>query len=125
MSVDCKVVEKPNPQKRDEVKFYVQPIRKGTITRAKLEEGIIRETSLSKADVRGVVTVLSDLFGDYLTEGYNISLDELGTFSLRVQSEGSENEEEASVRNIKKLSVGFRPAVALRDKVSKTKFVKK
>ena len=75
--------------------------------------------------MRGVVTVLSDLFGDYLTEGYNISLDEVGTFSLHVQSEGAETEQEASVRNITKMSVGFPSAVAMREKVNKAKFVKK
>ncbi|TRX65805.1 HU family DNA-binding protein [Carboxylicivirga sp. M1479] len=124
MSIKCKVVAKTNPQNREESKFYVQPIRKGTISRGKMEEAIVRETSLSKGDVRSVLTTLSDFIADYLTEGYNIALNEIGTLSIRVSSEGVVLEADATVNNIKNVSVGFRPSVELREKVLKTKFEK-
>ncbi|WP_244825160.1 MULTISPECIES: HU family DNA-binding protein [Carboxylicivirga] len=124
MSIKCKVVSKINPQNRTESKFYMQPIRKGTISRAKIEERIVRETSLSKADVRSALTILSDMIGDYLTEGYNVALNEIGTLSIRVKSEGVENEADATVNNISAVSVGFRPAVELKEKMTQTKFEK-
>ncbi len=124
MSIKCKVVSKINPQNTDESKFYVQPIRKGTISRTKMEEMIVRETSLSKGDVRSVLTTLSDFISDNLTEGYSVSLEEVGTLSIRVQSNGVDKEEDVTVRNIKNVSVGFRPAVVLREKISKTVFEK-
>lgn len=124
MSIKYKVVEKSNPQNRTETKFYVQPIRKGTIGRSKLEEALIRETSLSKADIRGVLVTLSDLVADYLLEGYNVKLEDIGTLSPRVKSAGTETAEEVSAKNVTHISVGFRAATALAEKVSKTKFEK-
>jgi len=124
MGIKCKVVSKTNPQNREQSKYYVQPIRKGTVSRSKIEELIVRETSLSKGDVRSVITTLSDIIGDYLTEGYSITLNEVGTLSIRVKSEGTEKKEDATVRNISSVSVGFRPATVLREKVSKTLFEK-
>lgn len=124
MSVKYKVVEKSNPQNREEKKFYVQPIRKGTLSRAKLEDAIVELTSLHKSDVRGVLIALSGIFSDYLTEGYNLNLDDIGTFSLRVSSNGSDTEEEVSAGNVKNVSVGFRPAATLRETIVKTKFEK-
>ena len=124
MSVQFKVVSKVNPQNKKSSKFYMQPVRKGTISRVKLEEGILRETSLSKADVRGVLAVLSDLVSDYITEGYNVRLEEVGILSLRVKSNGEIKEEDISANSVDRISVGFRPAVELREKISKTKFEK-
>ncbi len=69
MSVKFEVVAKSNPQNRDEEKFYVQPIRKETITCTKREEAITRETSLSKTDTRRVLVTLSDILGDSFTKG--------------------------------------------------------
>ncbi len=124
MSITYKVVEKSNPQDRTQVKYYVQPIRKGTIGRAKIEDALVRETSLSKADIRGVLVTLGDIISDYLTEGFNVKLDELGTLSLRVKSEGAATIEEVSAGNVSGVSVGFRPSVELSDKVEKTQFEK-
>ena len=124
MSVPFKVVSKTNPQNKKSSKFYMQPVRKGTISRAKLEAGIVRETSLSRADVRGVLSILSDLVSDYISEGYNVRLEEVGILSLRVKSNGEENEEDINAKSVKSVSVGFRPATELRDKIAKTKFEK-
>jgi hypothetical protein len=61
MSVQYKAIRKPNPQKNEPGLFYIHPIQKQTIGMNRLEEAIVTETSLSKADVRGVLATLSDL----------------------------------------------------------------
>lgn len=124
MPVKFKVQEKANPQNRDVKKYYVQPVRVGTVKRTQLESEIIDLTSLSKADVRGVLVTLSDLIGKYIKLGYNVSIDDVGTLSLRVSSEGSETAEEVTVDNVKKTSVGFRAATSLREGIEKIKFEK-
>jgi predicted histone-like DNA-binding protein len=124
MPVKFAVQEKANPQNREEKKYYVQPRRVGTIKRNQLEKEIIDLTSLSKADVRGVLVTLSDLISKYITLGYSVTLDEVGTLSLRVSSEGSDTPEEVSVANIKKTSVGFRAATTLREGIEKIQFEK-
>lgn len=124
MAVKFKVQEKANPQNRDEKKYYVQPIRVGTIKRAQLEKEIVDLTSLSKADVRGVLVTLSELVGKYITLGYNVSIEDVGTLSLRINSEGSDKPEEVTAANVKKTSVGFRAATSLREGIEKVKFEK-
>ncbi|MFV0266913.1 MAG: HU family DNA-binding protein [Draconibacterium sp.] len=124
MTVKFKVQEKANPQNRDEKKYYVQPVRVGTIKRTQLEKEIVDLTSLSKADVRGVLITLSELIGKYIALGYNVSIDDVGTLSLRVSSQGSDTPEEVTAANVKKTSVGFRVSTTLREGIEKIKFGK-
>ena len=124
MAVKFKVQEKANPQNRDEKKYYVQPVRVDTIKRTHLEKEIVELTSLSKADVRGVLVTLSELIGKYITLGYSVSLEDVGTLSLRVSSEGSDTPEEVTALNVKKTSVGFRASTTLREGIEKVKFEK-
>ncbi|WP_430817715.1 HU family DNA-binding protein [Carboxylicivirga sp. RSCT41] len=124
MKVKFKVQERTNPQNRDEKKYYVQPIRVGTIQRTQLETEIIELTSLSKSDVRGVLVTLSDLIARYISMGYNVSLDDVGTLSLRTTSEGSDKPEDVTAFNVKSVSVGFRAAPVLREGIEKIKFEK-
>lgn len=124
MSIQFKAVSKPNPRNEDDVKFYIQPIAKGMIGRARIEEDIVRQTSLSKSDARGMLAIVSDILADYLSEGYSIKLEEIGLFSLRVQSHGELKATDLSAKNIKKLSVGLRPDKMLIEKLQKATFEK-
>lgn len=124
MAVKFKVQEKANPQNRDEKKYYVQPIRVGTIRRNELEDEIVALTSLSRGDVRNVLVTSSELIGKYITLGYSVTLEDVGTLSLRVNSEGSDTPEEVNAANVKSTSVGFRAATSLRDGIEKIKFEK-
>lgn len=124
MAVKFKVQEKANPQNRDEKKYYVQPVRVGTVKRPQLEKEIVELTSLSKADVRGVLITLSELIGKYIALGYNVSIDDVGTLSLRVSSQGSDTPEDVTAASVKKTSVGFRASTTLREGIEKVKFEK-
>lgn len=124
MTVKFKVQEKVNPQNREESKYYVRPIRVDTIKRAQLESEIVEYTSLSKADVRGVLVTLSELIGKYITMGYSVFIDDVGTLSLRVSSEGSVTATEVTASNVKSTTVGFRPATVLREGIEGIKFEK-
>jgi predicted histone-like DNA-binding protein len=124
MSVKYKVVSKANPQNKESSKFYMQPERKGTISRAKLEAAIVRETSLSIADVRAVMAISSILISDYISEGYSVRLEEIGILSLRLKSKGEENEADINARSVERSSVGFRAAKEIIEKLEKIKYEK-
>ncbi|WP_430815141.1 HU family DNA-binding protein [Carboxylicivirga sp. RSCT41] len=124
MTVKFKVQERSNPQKRGEKKYYILPVRTGTIKRTQLETEIVELTSLSKADVRGVLITLSELIAKYITLGYNVSIEDVGTLSLRVSSEGSETPEQVTALNVRSTGIGFRAATSLRDGIEKIKFEK-
>ncbi|MCG8581035.1 MAG: hypothetical protein MI866_14035 [Bacteroidales bacterium] len=124
MAIKFKVQQRANPQNKAEKKFYVQPLRVGNIKRSKLEKDIIELTSLSKDDVRSVLLTLSDLIGKYINLGYSVTIEDVGTLSLRTKSEGSEKAEEVTAANVNSICVGFRPAVSLRESVDRISFVK-
>lgn len=124
MSVKYKVVSKANPQNKESVKFYMQPERKGTISRTKLEQAIVRETSLSIADVRAVMAIFSILISDYISEGYSVRLEEIGILSLRLKSKGEENEADINAKSVERSSVGFRAAREVLEKLEKIKYEK-
>jgi len=124
MSVKLKAVSKANPQNRNEIKFYPQLQHKGIISRSKLEAAIVRETSLSRADVRAMLVIFSDLVSDYLSDGYKVRLEEIGILSLRIKGIGEEHAEDVGAKSVENISVGFRAATELREKLEKTKFEK-
>ncbi len=121
---EYKVVSKANPQNREDVKFYPQIVHKGIISRARLEAAIVRETSLSRSDVRALLVIFSDLVSDYLTQGFKVRLEELGLLSLRTKTKGEVNQEDVNAKSIEHVSVGFRGAGELMEKLAKTKFDK-
>lgn len=124
MHVPFKVVGKANPLNRTEQKFYPQLMHKGIVDRVTLEDRIVRETSMSKSDVRAILVIFSDLMSDYLRMGFKVRLEELGLLSLRVKTTGEVNQEDVGVKNVDKVSVGFRPATELIEKLGNTKFEK-
>jgi nucleoid DNA-binding protein len=61
---------------------------------------------------------------DELREGKIIELGEIGNFQITVNSEGVETEEEATTSLVKRASVTFRPAIALKDMLQTMKYRK-
>lgn len=53
-------IEKKNPQDCSQSKFYVQPVRTGTLRRREMEIYLVESTALSKDEARGVCITLVD-----------------------------------------------------------------
>ena len=119
-----KVIERANPRDRSKTKFYVQPIRNETLKRKNIEKYIIDTTALSKAEARGVTITIVDYINDELLKGNAVCIEGLGTFSIRVQSEGSDKAEDVTAANVKNVVINFRSDKYLRENVSKIQFEK-
>ena len=74
-------------------------------------------SSLTTADVRAVVESLTELIPDLMEKGYNVKLDELGTFSVHAKSEGKDDPNKVTVRDIKELKMSFLPSKRVKDRL--------
>jgi predicted histone-like DNA-binding protein len=119
-----KLIQRVNPAKREEKKWYASPINDGKINENDLSKEIVALSSLSRGDVSNVIANVIDAIPKYLLMGKSISLGELGTLRLSLSSEGVEKPEEFNVSMIGKIKVIFTPSVSLKDEVKKVKLEK-
>ncbi|WP_282037708.1 HU family DNA-binding protein [Saccharicrinis aurantiacus] len=124
MGVKYKSVAKKNPRNAEDIKYYIQQVRNETIGRREFEVAIIEKTALSKAEARGVLVTIADVIREELLRGNAVKLEDLGTFSLRLKSEGAETPEEVTANKLKNVSVGYRPSGELVESIQKIKLEK-
>ncbi|MDW3191562.1 MAG: HU family DNA-binding protein [Cytophagales bacterium] len=82
-------------------------------------------SSLTRSDVLAVITALTDLIPELLEDGYNVKLEDLGTFSLHARSEGKEDPTKVTVRDIKSLKMAFLPSKQIKEALKTLKVEKK
>nr|WP_319398064.1 HU family DNA-binding protein [uncultured Carboxylicivirga sp.] len=124
MSVPFKIQERANPLNRDEKKYYAQAIRYKTIKRSEIEEEMVEKTALSKAEARGVLVTLSDIIRKQLLGGNAVKLEGIGTFSVRVKSDGMVTPEELTGNNIHTVIINYRADNELNQAVKNASFEK-
>lgn len=106
-----KLIQKANPLKPDSKrKWYASPIKKGTINNYQLSKGMAAKSSMTRGAVLNVIENIVDEIPFYLTEGYSVNLNNLGTLRISLSSNGVENPEDFSEKNIKNPKVIFTPS---------------
>ena len=108
-----RLVPKKNPQKREEVKFYVNPVNVGRKTLDDIARDISGRSSLTRGDISNVLYNFIDCLPHYLHDGFSIQLGEFGTLRLTLSSEGALNEKAFKTETIKP-RVTFTPGVELK-----------
>ncbi|MBS2101033.1 HU family DNA-binding protein [Carboxylicivirga linearis] len=124
MPVRFKAQERSNPQNREDKKYYAQAVRLRTIKRKEIEEEIVAKTALSKAEARGVLVTLSDIIRKELIGGNGVKLEGIGTFSVRLKSEGAASPEELTANHIESVIINYRADSELNQEVKNTRFEK-
>ncbi len=81
------------------------------VTTEELCEDIAAASTMSPADVTGVVRALSDAMVKYLADGRPVKLDRIGTFRLTASASGNgvEREEDCSAAQFNSVTVRFLP----------------
>lgn len=81
------------------------------VSTERLCEDIAAATTMSPADVTGVVRALSDAMVRYLLDGRPVKLDRIGTFRLTASAAGNgvEREEDCSAAQFGSVTVRFLP----------------
>lgn len=108
-----KMVQRKNPQKKSEVKFYASPVNLGRKTLKDIAKDIAGRSSLTRGDIENVLSNFIDCLPGYLRDGFSVQLSEFGTMRLTLSSEGSLTEKAFNIEKIKP-RVTFTPGVELK-----------
>lgn len=106
-----KLIQKANPRElRSQRKWYVRPVKAGTVDNRQISNDIVAKSTLTKVAVMYVIENMANEIPRYLMEGYSVSLSDLGTLRLSLSSEGADTPEKCSPESIKNVRVIFTPS---------------
>ncbi len=105
-------------------RYFPMVTKRGLIDARGLAELISERTSFSTADVIGVIESLIHIVPEMLKNGNNVKLDGFGTFSMHVSAVGQELPEKVTKRDITNVKMAFLPSKIVKEKLSRTEFLK-
>lgn len=109
----------PNMQGTNEEKtLYPKLVTSGTKTLKDIMHHAARHSGLNEATVIGVVTYLEDVLAEYLAEGYNVKLGEIGTFSASLKSRKITDKNEIRSQSVHFDNVNFKASKKLRSAIN-------
>lgn len=88
--------------------FHPRIVPWGTVSTDKLSRIISENTSFTEGDVKGVLVELSRQIKKYLSEGYHVELENLGFFSVSLQSRAVGDKNEIRSGSVKFRDINFR-----------------
>ena len=99
------LVSRRNPLKREEIKWYAQPVRVRPIELQTLATDIESRTTLSRADVKGLLDAVEHELIAQLAAGNRVALGDLGSFKLKIRSRGEKEKKKFTPKNMRTLSL--------------------
>jgi putative DNA-binding protein len=108
-----KMVQRKNPQKKSEVKYYASPVNAGKKNLRDIAHDIAGRSSLTRGDIENVLSNFMDCLPHYLRDGFSVQLGEFGTMRLTLSSEGATKVKAFKTETIKP-RVTFTPGVELK-----------
>jgi predicted histone-like DNA-binding protein len=117
-----RLVKKPNPQRREEQKWYASAVNVGKFTIKDFAKEIAGRSSLTRGDIENVLNNFLDELPTFLKVGMSIKLGEFGTVRLTLSSEGTELPEDFNASKIKNVKVVFTPSADLKKQLEDITF---
>lgn len=110
-----KYVIKPKRNLRNNtVKYYAQIAPINATDLSEVASQIEAQSTVSAADVKGVLDQLQTVIQEQLRAGRSVRLGDLGSFRPTLSSSRSDTEAAVSARNIKRVNVIYTPSGSLR-----------
>ena len=116
--IDYSVTSRPNPQDRDAApKFYANPQVSENISLSAFCRHMASHGSVyNRADIQSVLTQTVDCLREMLLKGYQVSLGDLGSFNIGLNSKGTATAEDFNPNvHIKEVKVNWTPGVDFLD----------
>lgn len=123
MAISYKVVSK-KPGLSSETLYYPMLTGRRTADLHEICAHISKRSSFSPADVIGVVHALIEAIPNYLSEGRNVRLGGLGTFSVHASAKGKTDPDKVTARDIDGVKMSFLPDKQIKAALSTIEFVK-
>lgn len=125
MTVKYTVVGRRNPGDPEEAKKYYPYLKSsGKVTLRQLTQRIAEISTVSSVDTVAVLEALLTVIPRELAAGNIVQLGDLGSFSLRVRSQGADTPEEVTASHITKTMTTFRPGKRFKDTLKSITFEK-
>ena len=118
-----KLIEKANPQNREQKKFYASAVNIGKKDIKAISKEIAGRSSLTRGDIENVLINFIDELPTYLKDGFSVKLGDFGTMRLSLSSEGAELAKDFKSTSIKP-KVVFTPGKEVKDAISKIEYVR-
>ncbi|MFC4164115.1 DNA-binding protein [Epilithonimonas zeae] len=126
MSIKFSVVQRANPQKRDDpAKYYANIIGDGKTTLSDLAKHASTMSTVSKADILAVLESTFEKIAQDVADGKIVYVGEYFTLQAGGSSVGAETEKEVTAANIKTVKAVFRPGKMIKDALKLATFQKK
>ena len=105
--------------KEEESVLYPKVVPYGTKTLKDIMHDATLHSGLNASTVLGVVTFLEDTLAEYLANGYNVKLGNIGTFSASLKSRKVTTKEEIRAKSIHFDNVRFKAAKELKKDIAR------
>lgn len=91
--------------------YYPRAITIGTaINTDQIAEALADRSTVTKTDVKAVLTEMADVMSQYMAQGKSVKLDGLGSFRLGLNTKGVKNEEDFDFQTqLQHIKVNFTP----------------
>ena len=90
--------------------WYAHTLKQGELSMQEIEQRIQSHCTVTRADVRAVITALQEVVEEGLKSGYVVNLAELGKFYLSIRSECVDRPEDFSVqKHVKDIVCKYTP----------------
>ena len=103
--------------KEEESVLYPKVVPYGTKTLKDIMKDASMYSGLNASTVQGVITFLEEIMAEYLANGYNVKLGNIGTFSATLSSRQVKSKEEIRSQSIHFDNVHFRAAKELKKEI--------
>lgn len=116
-----RLVQKANPLDQEHKQRYATSVNAGKIDTRMVAKTLSQKSSLTTGDVMNVLENLMEEIPRRLSQGYSVSLWELGTFRLSLSSQWVKEQKEFNTRTIKK-KVVFLPSKSFKSELKTIPF---
>ena len=124
MSILLKPVQRVNPKDlKGKRKWYPLQYTTDIVGEIELGEMLSYETTLNPMEAAMVIRQLGKILPTVLLDGKSVRLGGIGTFNIRLRTEGAESREKLTARNIKEVRMSFLPDQKTREALQRAEFV--
>lgn len=121
MSTYYDLYETPDPSGAGKKKpLHARVYPKGTITAKEFQERVMKEQHMPHAMIVGIMQAISNALGDWLADGFNVELDELGYFSTTLKcTRPAMKKKDIRAESVRFETVKFRPSIEFKKYVAR------
>lgn len=105
----------------DEAMLQAQFVSQGTITTEKLIAWMSKIAGYHPGQIKGILTTLNDAVLDFLEDGYEVQLGELGYFSVSLTSRQVKDRKEIRAESVRFKKLNFRASSQTRNRLKSAK----